>query len=81
MGFRMNAEQFAYWLQGFAELNGGPPNEIQWAMIREHLGLLFNKVTKIVPAKQRDLLDLVGNKYDRSEKTTPFGPVLPDIIC
>ena len=41
----MTADQFAYWLQGFAELNAAPPTEDQWNMIREHLGLVFNKVT------------------------------------
>lgn len=43
----MTPEQFAYWLQGFAELNGGggPPTPAQWAMIREHLQTVFDKVT------------------------------------
>jgi hypothetical protein len=41
----MNAEQFAYWLQGYAELTDGPPSAEQWQMIQEHLALVFNKVT------------------------------------
>lgn len=41
----MTSEQFAYWLQGFAELNQGPPSAEQWQMIREHLALVFTKVT------------------------------------
>lgn len=41
----MTAEQFAYWLQGFAELNAQPPTAEQWQSIRDHLALVFNKVT------------------------------------
>jgi len=42
----MDALNFAYWLNGFAELHGGtPPSEAQWKAIREHLALVFNKVT------------------------------------
>jgi hypothetical protein len=45
----MNEQQFAYWLQGFAELNGdAPPDEDQWRSIREHLALVFEKVTPAV---------------------------------
>lgn len=39
----MTADQFAYWLQGFAELNAAPPTEDQWCMIRDHLGLVPNR--------------------------------------
>ncbi len=41
----MTAEQFAYWLQGYAELNATPPSPEQWQMIREHLATVFHKVT------------------------------------
>ncbi len=41
----MDAQQFAYWLQGFAELNDTPPTKAQWESIREHLALVFEKVT------------------------------------
>lgn len=41
----MDAQQFAYWLQGFAELNEAPPTPEQWQSIREHLGTVFVKVT------------------------------------
>lgn len=42
----MDAHNFAYWLNGFAELNGDtPPSKAQWKSIREHLGLVFEKVT------------------------------------
>jgi len=46
----MEAQQFCYWLQGFAELNNGvPPNDMQWKAIRDHLALVFNKVTPNYP--------------------------------
>lgn len=41
----MTPQQFAYWLQGYAEINGGAPNEEQWQIIRDHLALVFDKVT------------------------------------
>lgn len=42
-----NPELFVYWLQGYAELCGERPSEIQWEMIKEHLDLVFNKETKL----------------------------------
>lgn len=44
----MTAEQFAYWMQGFAELNTEPPTAEQWQSIREHLATVFVKVTPSV---------------------------------
>lgn len=48
----MTAEQFTYWLQGYAELNEAPPSAEQWQSIREHLATVFTKVTPpvVVPA-------------------------------
>lgn len=52
----MTPDQFAYWLQGFAELNEGPPNEAQWKSIQEHLQTVFVKVTPPIQSgtNQRD---------------------------
>lgn len=50
----MNAENFAYWLQGFFEL--ADTNELtkeQIQMIKDHLGLVFNKVTPDRPSKKK----------------------------
>lgn len=51
----MTAEQFCYWLQGFLEM-GDPSemNETQTRMLKEHLGLVFVKVTSVpvVPTKE-----------------------------
>jgi hypothetical protein len=52
----MTAEQFAYWLQGFAELNLSPPTQEQWQSIREHVATVFAKKTPPVA------VDLSGNK-------------------
>lgn len=41
----MTPEQFAYWMQGFAELSPCPPSPEQWQSIRDHLELVFKKVT------------------------------------
>jgi hypothetical protein len=41
----MNAHDFAYWLQGFAELTDAPPSPDQWQAIKDHLALVFSKVT------------------------------------
>lgn len=42
----MTEREFCYWLNGFAELSGeAPPTKAQWKSIREHLALVFTKVT------------------------------------
>lgn len=42
----MTPENFAYWLNGFAEMNGGAmPTAAQWKAIQDHLALVFKKVT------------------------------------
>lgn len=60
----MDAPQFALWLQGFAELNTEPPTKEQWQSIREHLQLVFTKVTppvKVDEAK-KPVIDLSANE-------------------
>lgn len=41
----MTSEQFAYWMQGFVELNGETPTAEQWQSIKDHLKTVFAKVT------------------------------------
>ena len=83
----MTPENFAYWLQGFIELTQGQtPNPAQWKSIKEHLDLVFTKMTppvgettvKInVDAKdaQKAVEDL-KKKYDelmeKAKEATPF---------
>jgi hypothetical protein len=45
----MTDKEFCYWLQGFVELGGEPPTKEQWASIKEHLALVFTKVTSPFP--------------------------------
>lgn len=72
----MNSEQFAYWLNGFAELNPTieQPSPERWKSITEHLKTVFVKVTPEVrieprisfPPKQHD--DIAGIIRRASEK-------------
>jgi len=42
----MNSEQFAYWLNGFFEIeNPKSLDERKTQIIKDHLSLLFNKIT------------------------------------
>jgi hypothetical protein len=53
----MKPEEFAYWMQGFVELQNSdePPTKEQWQIIKDHLQLVFNKVTpKYSPDKKCD---------------------------
>lgn len=74
----MNAEQFAYWLQGFAELNNGAlPNETQWRSINDHLKTVFNKVTP-------NYLTYQGGNITSSPATIPLstpGTSFPSLVC
>src|SRR4051812_39118901 len=50
----MTPEQFAYWLQGFSEINQDTPTPQQWKVIKDHLGLVFNKVTPNYDSRQNE---------------------------
>lgn len=54
----MTPEQFAYWLQGFVELNGSLPSETQWLQIKDHLKLVFEKRTPSHPAYQSPVIGI-----------------------
>lgn len=41
----MTERDFAYWLQGFVEINGDVPTQAQWDIIKDHLQLVFKKET------------------------------------
>lgn len=42
----MTTDQFCYWLHGWTEINGGgQPAALQWQIIKDHLDLVFAKVT------------------------------------
>lgn len=70
----MTPEYFTYWLQGFVELSesNAVPNEQQWLMIKDHLKLVFDKVTldrsDYVPIKSID--EVLKEMYKQPK--TPF---------
>lgn len=42
----MTEQNFCYWLHGYTEIGGGKrPTEKEWLIIKDHLDLVFNKVT------------------------------------
>ncbi len=57
----MTSRDFIYWLQGFAELHGGPPSSAQWAAIRNHLNLVFkHEIDPSMPDPDGKLSDIHG---------------------
>lgn len=76
----MTPEQFCYWLQGRAELDGSPPTPEQWQAIREHLALVFTKVTPpFIPAKIPNLpthLDYPPQPLRIDQKGFPQGTIV-----
>lgn len=92
----MEAQQFCYWMQGFAELSGDAlPTPEQWKSIREHLATVFVKVTPEVRVSHADLVKAAEKKKaDMAEifrkaqeqklepNLWPAGPYKPrDIFC
>jgi len=55
----MTPERFCDWLQGYVELDGSLPDEKKWEIIKDHLSLVFTKVT---PDRDEDVTD---NKLDK----------------
>ncbi|MDN7490578.1 hypothetical protein QZM35_22975 [Burkholderia sp. AU45274] len=85
----MTPENFAYWLNGFIELTQGQtPNPAQWKAIKEHLDLVFKKVTPVISefevkinidaddAEKR--IDELRKAYDemtkKAREASPFDP-------
>lgn len=52
----MTPEQFAYWLQGFAELTPDQPSPEQWTAIRQNLSTVFDKTTLATPGEEASVL-------------------------
>lgn len=66
----LKPEQFVYWLQGFCEINGASPTEEQWTIIKEHLALCFEKVTK-VQQRATEIPFTLPKDYDYAKKFIP----------
>lgn len=82
----MTPEQFTYWLQGFVELtNTKTISEQQWQAIKDHLSLVFNKVTpdrfkeeegvQVQEKKYIDKLNEILRKLNKQDE--PYVPVTP----
>lgn len=78
----MTAEQFAYWLQGYAELTGDqPPSAEQWASIREHLQLVFKKVTPPVLPATKPLSQIDAEWPYATRVSNPPDFLRTEVIC
>lgn len=84
----MTPENFAYWLQGFTELNPSmeQPTAEQWKSITEHLKTVFVKVTpefQIKPSigfppgfKPADFADVIDKACRDARRETYLGQPL-----
>lgn len=54
----MTPQDFCFWLQGYVEMGGDAPTDAQWEMIKEHLGLVFDKQTSTLSELTENLPDL-----------------------
>lgn len=79
----MTERDFCLWLNGFVELTDiEQPSVAQWKMIKEHLGLVFNKVTQklditVNPANPDTPIKLPVQPFDFtkvSDHAMPFRP-------
>lgn len=76
---QIDAVNFAYWLQGFAELSPDQvPTEAQWKLIKEHLNLVFVKMTtEIEPVINSDKSSLLSIDWEKYKNNTG----IPTLIC
>ena len=59
----MRSTDFAYWLQGFAELNSKPPTAEQWEIIKNHLNMVFlHELDATIPDPDGKLQDAHDGK-------------------
>lgn len=67
----MKSIDFKNWFVGFIELNQTAPTEQQWEVIKEHLSLVFNKVTtrKVYVAPFRDVKENNGMEFYTEART------------
>ena len=86
----MTPEQFCYWLQGFIEIAGDDLKKLdekRIQIIKDHLDLVFNKVTpdrspktkKKVITEKKDLDELIKTMQEPRTYCDPYG--MPGKIC
>lgn len=76
----MSPEQFAYWLQGCAELNPDmeAPSPEQWKAIKDHLKTVFVKVT---PEYRQPTLGFPGIRSLELRPSYVYPGMAPVITC
>jgi len=80
----MTPEQFAYWLNGFAELNPSmeQPTAEQWKSITDHLKTVFVKVTPPVQEPQKvksvETIEDAMRRFNEQQQRapSPYGPTI-----
>jgi len=95
----MDAYEFCRWFQGFCELqeNNDPPSRTQWILIKQHLQLVYDKITPVLGDSSLEELaskkslqeaikqmqnDLVKKWEDDPKKAMPFCARIPETpIC
>ncbi len=71
----MTTKQFAYWLQGFFEINDPQTiNKEQTQIIKDHLNLVFDKVTPNRNTKEESEEQEEVKPPFKKTKRTVFGP-------
>ncbi len=68
----MTSGRFCDWLQGYVELQGELPTQEQWEMIKEHLALVYNKVTS--PKKKGILINKAEDVIEKIKKLSKEKP-------
>lgn len=71
----MTPEQFAYWLNGLAELTDKAPTDKQWTEIKLHLKSVFTQFPRqtVTPTSAPNTLrDAIGQPW-RNDSGTPIG--------
>ncbi len=76
----MDEVEFCRWLQGFCELqeDNTPPNKAQWVLIKEHLQLVYIKITSDLDADniqeeswrdvKQNIEDAMNESWDKEHK-------------
>lgn len=72
----MTAENFVYWLQGYAEISRGAPTEEQWEVIKRHIELVLVKKTGPAAFAAPDRKDL-----ERMLRASPAVPQVGVMTC
>lgn len=70
----MSPEHFCVWLSGFCELFNEIPDQKQWNSIKEHLDLVFTKITSKGPGDLIKELDKIQRHDIFTSPLIPFDP-------